>query len=219
VSFRGWPPAAFDFYERLELDNSRAFWQANKAIYDEAVAAPFRELSDEVAKRYGPLRVFRPYRDVRFAKDKTPYKTAAAAVTESAQGATFYVSLSATGLFAGSGMYHLAPDQLDRWRLAVDHDRRGPAIAKVVATLRADGYDIGSMESLKSAPRGFAKDHARIDLLRMKGLTVGRAFPLARWVHTAAAADRITAVWAAAMPMNRWLGRNVGPSTLPPPGA
>ncbi len=217
MTFRGWPADAFDLYERLELDNSREFWRANKATYDESVAAPFHELSDLVARRYGALHLFRPYRDVRFSKDKTPYKTAAGAVTESADGATYYVAVSASGLFAGSGMYHLASDQLDRWRVAVDDNRAGAAIAKVVAALRAGGYEIGAMESLKSAPRGYAKDHPRIELLRMKGLTVGRTFPLARWMHTAAAFDRITAVWDAAAPMNRWLARNVGTSTLPPP--
>jgi uncharacterized protein (TIGR02453 family) len=214
--FRGWPAAAFDFYARLELDNSRAFWQANKDVYQDAVKAPFTALSDEIERRYGPLHVFRPYRDVRFAKDKQPYKTAAGAVTESAGGATYYVQVSATGLFAGTGMYHLASDQLDRYRAALLDERKGAAIVKAVESVRGAGYEIGAMESLKSAPRGVPKDHPRIELLRMKGLTTGRAFPLAKWMHTPKALERIVAVWDAAKPVNAWLERHVGPSELAP---
>jgi hypothetical protein len=70
---------------------------------------------------------------------------------------------------------------------------------------------------LKTAPRGVAKDHPRIDLLRMKGLVTAKTMPLAKWMHTAKALERITAVWDDAKPLNAWLGTHVGPSTLPPP--
>lgn len=217
MAFRGWPVEAFEFYARLELDNSRAYWQAHRDTYDTAVKAPFLALSDEVQEKYGPLRLFRPNRDTRFSKDKTPYKTAAAAMTESDGGASYYVQVSATGLFVGSGMYHLAPDQLERFRAALDADRTGKAIERVVGDLRAKKYEIAAAETLKSAPRGVAKDHPRIELLRMKGLVMARTMPLAGWAHTAKALERITAVWDDAKPMNAWLERHVGPSTLPPP--
>ena len=88
AAFAGFPTAAFDFFARLELDNSKSFWTENKSVYDETIKESFAELSDAIERRYGRLHVFRPYRDVRFAKDKTPYKTAAGAVTESQGGAT-----------------------------------------------------------------------------------------------------------------------------------
>jgi len=216
MAFTGFPAAAFDFYARLELENNRSFWLANKSVYDTAVKSPIAELSEAVARRYGPLHLFRPNRDVRFSKDKSPYKTAAGAVTETDGGAAYYVQVSAEGMFVGCGMYHMATDQLERWRAALD-GRAGTKIAEIVAGLRAGGYEIGAMESLKTAPRGFPKDHPRIDLLRMKGLTMGRSFPVAKWMHTAKCLDRIVAVWDDAKPMNTWLGRNVGPSTLAPP--
>jgi len=217
TKFRGWPEAAFDFYARLELDNTKTFWQANRAIYDEAVRAPFDALSDLVEGEYGRLRVFRPYRDVRFSKDKAPYKTAAGAVTEGEDGSIFYVQISAEGLFVGSGYYHMASDQLQRWRAAVDDDTSGSAIAKVVTELRKARFEIGAMDALKTAPRGYPRDHARVELLRMKGLTAGKSFPVARWMHTASAGERIVAAWSGCAPMNAWLARHVGPSTLPPP--
>ena len=216
VKFRGWPEAAFDFYARLEADNTKRFWQANRAMYDDAVRAPFDALSDLIEPECGRLRVFRPYRDVRFAKDKSPYKTAAGAAAEGPDGSIYYVQVSAEGLFVGTGYYHLAADQLERWRAAVDDERSGNVIAELVATLRRDRLEIGAMDSLKTAPRGFPRDHPRVELLRMKGLTAGKTFPVARWMHTARAAQRITAVWSEALPMNEWLARNVGPSTLAP---
>ncbi len=215
MAFAGFPVEAFDFYARLELDNSRAFWLANKQVYDDAVKRTVAELSALVEPRYGALHLFRPYRDVRFSKDKTPYKTAAGAVTESEGGSAYYVQISSEGLFVGCGMYVMASDQLDRWRTALDDRRRGGVIEREVEQLRQAGYEIGAMESLKTAPRGYPKDHPRIELLRMKGLTMGKSFPLAKWMHSAKATDRILEVWAAAKPMNNWLERNVGPSTLP----
>jgi uncharacterized protein (TIGR02453 family) len=217
MTFSGWPDGALDFYAGLEADNSRTYWHAHKAEYDELVKAPFEELSSLVAREFGPLRLFRPNRDVRFSKDKSPYKTNAAAVTEGEGGTSYYVSLSATGLYAGSGYYHLQSDQLERFRRAVDDARSGPQLAKSVAALRKQRYEVDARESLKRAPRGFDPEHPRGDLLRMKGIHVGRTFGTPRWLHTKAAADRITTAWRDAGPVNRWLDRHVGPSTLAPP--
>jgi uncharacterized protein (DUF2461 family) len=110
----------------------------------------------------------------------------------------------------------LASDQLERWRRAVADARSGPQLAREVERVRAQRYEIAAHESLKSAPRGYPKDHPRIELLRSKGLTVGRTFAPALWLHARPALDRIVTVWRDAAAVNRWLDRNVGPSTLPP---
>jgi uncharacterized protein (TIGR02453 family) len=212
--FSGWPRAALDFYAGLEADNSRAYFQAHRDIYDEAVKAPFLELSALVEREFGPLHVFRPHRDVRFSRDKSPYKTAAAAVTEGRGGAAYYLQVSAEGLMVASGYYMPAPDQLERWRASVD-GRAGTTLQRAVDGLRTRRYEVGAHDTLKTAPRGYPKDHPRIELLRMKGLTVGRSFAPARWLHTKAALDRIRTVWRDAAPVNRWLDRHVGPSTIP----
>ena len=136
----------------MELDNTRTFWLANKAVYEDAVRAPFDALSDRIESAHGRLRVFRPYRDVRFSKDKTPYKTAAGAVTEGDDGSIYYVQVSAEGLFVGSGYYHMASDQLERWRAAVDDPRSGSAVVRVVDALRKRRFDIGSMDALEDRP-------------------------------------------------------------------
>ena len=216
MAFRGFPPAAIAFFEGLEADNSKAWWTEHKAEYEEAVRGPMEELIGSVDERYRPMRIFRPYRDTRFSKDKTPYKTNIAAAGEAEGGTTHYVSLSSEGLFAGSGYYHMANDQLTRFREAVDDDTTGAECAALVAAAVAAGNVVGAHDELKSAPRGYAKDHPRIDLLRRKGLTVWRGWPVAAWLHTAKAKDRVEGLWRDAGPISAWLDAHVGPSELPP---
>ena len=214
TEFKGWPAEALTFWDGLELDNSKAYWTANKALYEASVKRPMVALGAEIAD-IGPLNIFRPYRDVRFSKDKTPYKTHIGAVTESQGGTGYYVALSATGLDVAAGYYNLAADQLERYREAVA-GKPGDKLAPIVAALRKAGYKIQG-ESLKLAPRGYPKDHPRVDLLRHKQLYTWKQFGRPKWVHTRGALDRIRTVWADAAPLCRWLDTHVGPSKLPPP--
>ena len=216
VAFRGFPPEAIDFFEGLVADNSREYWVAHRAVYEDALRAPMARLIEDVDERFRPMRVFRPNRDVRFSADKSPYKTNIAAVGEREGGAVYYVHLSADGLYAGSGYYHMANDQLDRFRRAVDDDRTGLRLAALVAAAERAGHEAGASDALKTAPRGYPKDHPRIALLRRKGLVIGRAWPPAAWLHTAKVKDRVQAVWRAADDVNDWLDAHVGPSEEPP---
>ena len=126
MAFNGWPAQAVEFYDGLEEDNSREYWHAHKAVYSEAVLRPMEELLEELSARFGPGRIFRPHRDVRFSADKSPYKTAIGA-TLSGGG---YIQFSAAGLAAGRGMYMMAPDQLERYRRAVDTDPAGSEVVR-----------------------------------------------------------------------------------------
>jgi uncharacterized protein (TIGR02453 family) len=217
MAFRGFPAEAIAFFEGLEADNSKTYWTTNKDVYERAVKEPMETLCAELDDDgFGPMRMFRPYRDVRFSKDKSPYKTACAAAGEADNGSLYYVHLSVEGLFVGSGYYHMANDQLERFRAAVDDDRSGREIADATQSLEHARYDLAAHESLKTAPRGFAKDHPRIDLLRRKGLVAGKQWPVAKWLHTAEAKRRIEGAWRDFEPLNRWLAAHVGPSQLPP---
>ncbi|HVL05233.1 MAG TPA: DUF2461 domain-containing protein [Acidimicrobiales bacterium] len=215
ASFRGWPDAALELYRNLEQDNTRAFWLAHKPTYERDVKAPFEALSELVAEEFGPLRVFRPNRDVRFSKDKSPYKTRAYAVTEGEGGEAYYVEISAAGLTLASGYWMMANDQLDRYRKAVDDEHAGTALKRILADLAVQQLT-NEGPGLKTAPRGYPRDHPRVELLRHKSVAVMRRFPPARWLATPAAYDRIVGVWRAARPMNDWLAEHVGPSTEPP---
>lgn len=216
MAFRGFPAEALTFYEGLEADNSKGYWTAHKDVYEQAVKEPMEALCAELDDEFGPLRLFRPYRDVRFSADKTPYKTAAAAAGESEGGAVYYVQISSAGLFVGSGCYHMAPDQLTRFRAAVDDDPTGTAVEHISASMAKAGYDMAAHDELKTAPRGYAKDHPRIELLRRKGLIAGRGWPVAKWLHTVEAKKRVQTAWRDCGPLNAWLAANVGPSEMAP---
>ena len=215
MGFRGIPTAALDFYVRLGADNSKAFWQANKATFDSAVRAPMVELCDELAE-YGPFHLFRPYNDLRFAKGRPPYKTAQGAYGEGDGGAGFYVQVSAEGLMAAAGYYAMGKDQLERFRVAVDDETTGAEVESLTKALQQQGYSVGAIDALKSSPRGYAKDHPRIELLRRKGLMASRSWPPAKWLHTKQAATKVRRVWTDVGPVCAWLDRHVGPSTEPP---
>jgi uncharacterized protein (TIGR02453 family) len=215
MAFRGFPEEAIRFYEGLIADNSRTYWQANKATFESAVKGPMMALLEELPE-HAPYHVFRPNKDVRFSKDKRPYKDHIAAYGESEGGAGYYVQFSATGMIAGSGYYHMAADQLDRYRAALAADAVGGEIVRITDALRNDGLELTAMESLKTAPRGYPKDHPRIELLRMKGLVTTRQWKPAKWMQTKAAVGRVRDVWEASEAMNDWLDAHVGPSTLAP---
>jgi uncharacterized protein (TIGR02453 family) len=219
VSFSGWPPEAFEFYEGLEADNSKAYWTAHRKTFEQAVRAPLVALAATVEAEFGPMRLFRPHRDVRFAKDKSPYKTQLGAVTEGEGGEIYYLHIAADGLMAASGAYHMANDQLQRHRAAVDDDKAGGRIMAVVADLEAAGYQIGASGELKSAPRGYRRDHPRIRLLRLKGLVAMRSFEPAPWMGTPEAIDRVVDTWRGCRALNRWLAKHVGPSDAVPEDA
>ena len=213
MGFRGWPAEALEFYEGLEADNSKTYWQRNKDVYEELVRAPTEELLAELAPAWGEGRIFRPYRDIRFSSDKSPYKSHMGAMVGDG-----YVQLTAEGLGAGSGMWEMAPDQLERYRQAVSEDRTGKALVGIVAKARAAGLEVTGHEVLKTAPKGYPKDHPRIELLRYKGLITWKEWPAGAWLGTKRAKDRVVEFLKASKPLNQWLRTRVGGSTLPERG-
>jgi uncharacterized protein (TIGR02453 family) len=215
MTFTGLPTEGIEFYEQLAADNSRTFWQANKGRYDEFVKQPMIALTATL-EEFGPFHLFRPYNDVRFSKDKPPYKTAQGAYGESEGGAGYYAQFSADGLMVGAGYYAMAKDQLERFRNAVDGDATGAELAALVADAERRKYAIGAIDSLKTAPRGYPRDHPRIGLLRRKGLIAIKEFGAPKWIHTAGAAERIRDTWTGVADLCAWLDAHVGPSTLPP---
>jgi len=172
------------------------------------------ELLAELEPEFGPGRIFRPNRDVRFSADKSPYKTAIAATLE--QGG--YLQLSARGLGAGAGMYMMAADQLERYRRAVADDDTGDALRTLIAATEKHGIDVSGHDVLKTAPKGYPKDHPRVDLLRYKGLIAWKQWPVAAWLGTAGAKKRVAEFLRDSRPLADWLDSQVGPSALPARG-
>ncbi len=211
--FTGIPLAALDFYEDLEADNSKAFWTAHKQLYDTQVRRPIELLTAALAPEFGPAKIFRPYRDVRFAKDKTPYKTAQGAVVEAPGAGALYLHVEAAGLFVAGGMWQLGSDQVQRFRRAVDDDVPGAALDRVLAALTEAGMTVGG-DQLTRVPSGFAKDHPRAELLRRKALTASRHFGFPDWLATEQTLTEVAQAWRIFGPLNAWLTQHVGKSDI-----
>jgi uncharacterized protein (TIGR02453 family) len=210
MAFEGWPVEALEFFEGLAADNSKSYWLAHRDVYERCVLAPMRELTAELEPEPGDSKIFRPYRDVRFSKDKSPYKTEIAAVIGDS-----YVRLSADGLGAGRGLHEMAPDQVDRYRGAVAADGSGDGLGQIVEALRAQGVSVQGHQALKRVPPGYPADHPRADLLRQKGLYAWRQWPVEPWLGTPAARTEVSGFLTAVRPLSEWLTVHVGPSELP----
>ena len=208
TAFTGIPVAALDFYEDLEADNSKAFWTEHKHVYEQSVRAPLEALVAELADEFGEAKLFRPYRDVRFSKDKTPYKTQ--------QGAWFgqssvYVAVSAAGLFVAGGYWDTASDQVERMRRAVADDVAGAELLRATAAVRKAGFSI-SGQQLTRVPAGYPKDHPRAEWLRYKSLTAHRDFGCPAWLSTRRAKTEVAKAWRSLSPLTAWLNTHVGAS-------
>ena len=207
MAFSGWPAEAVEFYEGLQADNSKVYWSAHKLIFDRDVHAPMAELLAELADEFGAGRISRPYRDLRFSADKTPYKTGIYATLE--RGG--YVRFSADGLTAGIGYYAMSADQIERYRRAVAGDGSGADLVAIIGVLARKHIQVIGTGSLKRPPKGYPADHPRADLLRHKGLIAWRDWPVAAWLGTAAAKKRVVDFLHTAAPLQTWLNEHVGP--------
>jgi uncharacterized protein (TIGR02453 family) len=205
MTFSGWPEEALDFYDGLAVDNSKSYWTKHKATYDQKILRPMTELTEELAAEFGEPKIFRPYRDVRFSADKSPYKTHIGAVI----GGTGYVQLSAEGLGAGAGMWQMELGPLERYRAAVASDGPGADLEQVIARIEKADVTVHGHSALKSAPRGYPADHPRIALLRYKGLTAWKQWPVEPWLETAAAKDHLISFFRTVQPLCSWLTTHV----------
>lgn len=208
MEFTGFPVAALDFYDDLEVDNTKSFWEAHKHVYIESVKAPMTALCAALADEFGPAKIFRPYRDVRFSKDRTPYKTHQGAYVGVGPATGWYVEISPQGLRTGAGFYEASGTRLAAYREAVAHERFGPELETLVAGLKGQGFEVGG-DTLKTHPRGFDADHPRIALLRHKSLTLGRQHGFGPEIHTATALDLVRDDWRSLRPLVEWAQRHV----------
>jgi uncharacterized protein (TIGR02453 family) len=217
VSFEGFGAGAVGWFEGLERDNSKRYVDATRATLEGEVRGPFEEMLAELSGEFGgDVHVFRQHRDVRFSPDKSPYKTRTYGLLHSLpnSAAALFAQISAQGLYAGTGYWRMANDQLERYRSAVLDDGAGAALAGALEAVTAEGLEIGE-PALKTAPRGLPRDHPRIELLRYKELIAGRTLAPGPSLSTHAALEHVAATWHAAHPLTAWLDEHVGASAMP----
>jgi uncharacterized protein (TIGR02453 family) len=225
--FTGFARNAMQFWPELAAEMSKDWFAANKERYETEWVAPMTALLGEVARRlapaYKPLplsppKVMRIHRDVRFSKDKAPYKTHIGAVIAVAGkqagpkvgptgNAAMYVHLGLEEQFVGVGCYRFEDAQLAKWRKAVA-GKPGEALQLLITRLRKAGYEVGGHDDYKKVPRGFAPDHPRAELLKVKGLTASPGEIPAGLLRKPAFADWLVKHGTAMAPLVIWLHRN-----------
>ena len=202
--FTGFPPEAFPFFADLAKNNNRDWFQAHKHIYEGACREPMKALMAALDPPLVAGRLSRINRDMRFARDREPYKSHLAAGVRGN-----YVSLSAQGLYVGGGIYRPEPPTLRRLREAIAADASGKALQKIVGALRRQGYMVSTHEASAKPPRGYDVDHPRIDLLKMKDIHAGRLFEPAAWLSTPKAAGRVAKAMKDLEPFNGWIKKHM----------
>lgn len=209
-TFEGIPAGAFAFYAELEDNNNREWWLEHKDSYTSLIREPLTALLAELEPRFGPAKIFRPNRDVRFSPDKSPYKTAQGAFASAQEGVGFYLQVSADGLLVGGGYHSHTPAQLARFRNAVDASGTGEALRHIVDGVAAAGFAVEG-EKLKTVPRGYDRAHPRAELLKHKSLSAGTELGQPEWVSTPAAVQEIAKLWDQLRPLVDWVGRHAAP--------
>ncbi|WLQ07005.1 DUF2461 domain-containing protein [Arthrobacter oryzae] len=210
TTFHGIPAGAFAFYAELEDNNNREWWLEHKESYASLVRDPLTALLAELEPRFGPGKIFRPNRDIRFSQDKSPYKTAQGAFASAQEGVGYYLQVSADGLLVGGGYHSHSPAQLARFRNSVDASGTGESLRQIVDNVAAAGFAVEG-EKLKTVPRGYSRDHPRAELLKHKSLSAGIKLGQPDWLESPAAAREIAALWEKLRPLVDWVGRHASP--------
>jgi uncharacterized protein (TIGR02453 family) len=203
-TFRGWTGDFQGFFFGLQMNNSKAYFEAHRRKYEEQVKAPMQALLADLEAEFGQAQLSRPNRDIRFAADKSPYKTNIYADAR----AGGYVALDAKGLTAAGGRYMVEPPQLARYRLAVAADRSGKELVAIVSSLVKKGYEIGGQE-LKRVPPPYPQDHPRGDLLRHKRFIYWMRWEVEPWIATPKAREKVARAWRDGAELNTWLAKHM----------
>ena len=231
VEFNGFPTAAFTFLKGLSANNNRDWFESQRSTYEQSLREPMKALVEEMDARLATVApeitgtvkgsMFRIHRDVRFSKNKAPYKTNAACwffhrdskgtVGQAAVhgGAGLYFHLEPRACFAGGGVWMPPSPVLKRIRGALDvgHEEFN-AIVKARPFRKMLG-DLSTEAVLKRMPRGFDPDHAAADWLRYQSFTAG--CPLTQIeVTSAALPDKLETVFRTMVPLVRWLNSAMG---------
>jgi uncharacterized protein (TIGR02453 family) len=221
MTFNGFPKQTITFLSGLSRNNEKAWFDAHRAAYEAHFIEPAKQFVEALAPRLQKIdanvnaeprvngSIMRINRDVRFSKDKTPYKdhldlwfwTGAKRGWDSGG---FFFRLTPKKLILGAGMHAFMPDALAKYRASVLDDKRGNELTKLVAKLRKQGYEVGG-ETFKKTPRGVAADHERAALMKHSGLYASWESNHPKELGSAALVGFVSKHYAAVAPINTWL--------------
>src|ERR1700682_4620481 len=189
-AFMGWKGDFKGYFLGLQANNSKAYFDAHRARYTKDIKDPMVALLADLEAEFGPARLSRPNRDIRFSTDKSPYKTNLYAVTK--RGG--YVALDAEGLVAGGGRHMIEPAQLVSFPEGGGSPASGRKLVAILGALREKKYEVAGQE-LKRVPPPHAQDHPRGDLLRYKRMYYWQTWEAGPWIAAPGARERVAAAW------------------------
>jgi uncharacterized protein (TIGR02453 family) len=204
--FAGFPPEAFKFFKDLDKNNNRDWFQAHKDVYERACRQPMKALMAAIDPPFGAGWLSRINNDMRFNRDRAPYKTRLDGVVKG-----HYLSVGAQGMYVGTGLYKPEPATLRQLREAIAADASGKKLQGIVTTLRRKGYTVSTHASSATPPRGYEADHPRIELLKMKDIHAGRMLEPAA-LSSAKSVAGVKKVMSDLKPFAEWLKAHVGSS-------
>jgi uncharacterized protein (DUF2461 family) len=202
VAFSGFPQDAFDFFEAVAADTSWDTVRAHAELHERAVRAPMAALTEAIAPEHGPAKVYNLHRSPELWTTQYAYVSLADTIV-------LGVSLSLDGLAVEGGWLYSSPEQVERFRKAVDAPV-GAELDEILADLRSGGFETLGV-TLRSGPRGYPAEHPRAVLLKHRSLVARRELGRGRWLHSAEAADRVRVEWRRLLPLTEWLVAHVGP--------
>jgi len=223
MGFDGFPAGTLTFLEGIRANNKKAWFEENRDDYQACyveVGKDFVVAAGEKLAAFAPEAVaepringslFRINRDIRFSKDKRPYKDHLDFWFWEGErkGAVsgFFARIWPDGVIAGAGCHGFDGPRLEKYRSAVADPASGGAVAVIVAELQAAGYAIGG-QHYKRLPRGFEAEGTAADLLRHNALYAHVDEPLSI-ATTPQVLETIVEHWGAFSPLHRWLIEHV----------
>lgn len=206
----GIPAEAFEFYDHLAIDNSREFWTAHKDEYEQFVRGPLLTLAATIEPDFGPSHLYRPYRDMRFATDKVPYKDHQGCVFAGPNGLGWYVQVSSTGLMLAGGWYQSTAEQVKHYRQYLA-EYGGQELRKAMATATKGGFVIDG-DQLKTRPRGVAAEDPDLDLFRYRTMHATQHMAPEAWMETARLERTVRSAFEEIRPLIEVLSEMAGPA-------
>jgi uncharacterized protein (TIGR02453 family) len=216
-SFTGFPPAAVTFLQELVDNNNKVWFEAHREQYEECLKEPALLFGEAMCARLqevagGPppaASLFRIHRDIRFSKDKTPYKTYVGVpfgdpAHKKGESPGFYFHLDGWKLMLGAGMHTFDKANLESYRQAVLDGDRGARLGPLVDELEDQGYEVWG-ETYKRVPRGYDPEHPRASLLRHSGLFSSLSLPHPPELQGPELVDFCFEHYRAMSPLQRWL--------------
>ena len=222
TTFTGFPKSSVQFLLDLRHNNNREWFKAHKSDFDDYVMAPARAFSEAMSAALrqalaaegaeGDMHnsIFRIYRDIRFSKDKTPYKTHLGmwfwqGERSRMENSGFYFHLEPPKLMLAAGLHTFPKDLLKAYRNAVVSERYGPFLPEAIQAVESTGdYDIGQ-KGYKRVPRGFDKEHPRAGWLLYSGLTVAKEDLVPEALYSAELVDFCLGKYRRIFPLHAWL--------------